>query len=140
MLKEIKQFFDFLVSPRLYTLNNKELNHQYNKHRVMKYLFTAGSFLVFMLCINAMFQMLITMNNLNTVEIQFYTGLTVFTVFVIAGLMISSELKLESTMKYIIRNQIDIITMIKKQQHKCENEHEKKRVYETTQEILEEKT
>jgi len=120
MLNEIKQFFDFLISPRLCTLNQKELNHQYHKHRAMKYMFTVLSFIIFLFAINGMFSMLNTMNGLGTVEIKFYTGLTVFTVFIIAGLMISSELKLESTMKYIIRNQIDIVHLLKNKQYHCE--------------------
>ena len=138
MMKKIKKFFDFLISPRLHTLSQNELNHQYNKHRGMKYLFTIGSFITFLISINAMFAMLITFQDLATTEIKFYTGLTVFTVFILAGLLISSEMKLESTMKYIIRNQIDIISMIKEKQDHCKKQHEQKKLHMNAYEILEE--
>jgi len=118
----IQKTRNIFIQPPLQTLTEKEMQHHYEKQRLIRYIYIGLSLVFVILCLNAMYSLFNTMRSLETTEVQFYTGLTVFTVFVITGIIFASELQLSGEIKQIQKNQINIIQLIKEKKHqqKCQ--------------------
>jgi len=117
-----KKIKEFIMQPSLHHLNQKELQHHYQKQRTIRYINIALSLLLIILSINAMFSLFNTMYTINNETIRFHTGLTIFTVFVLTGIIFSIELSLHADMKQLQKNQINLIQLIQNRGHHHEDD------------------